>query len=76
MRKKKSVGICSRDIDRCLVPLEDTEAHVCSVGVWTGGDVFHLGVGPTFYTSLLDGGGVVGLGVHRVAEARGGVGTW
>ena len=33
----------------------------------------YLGVGPTFYTSLLDGGGVVSLGVHRVAEARGGV---
>ena len=38
--------------------------------------VFSSGVGPTFYTSLLDGGGVVGLGVHRVAEASGGVGTW
>ena len=36
---------------------------------------FSSGVGPTFYTSLLDGGGVVGLGLHRVAEARGGVGT-
>ena len=75
-------GILSGDIDGCSVPLEDTEAHVCSVGVWTGGDVrFHTfvrhpNVGPTFYTSLLDGGGVVGLGVHRVAEASGGVGTW
>ena len=36
----------------------------------------NLGVGPTFYTSLLDGGGVVGLGLHRAAEASGGVGTW
>jgi len=32
-----------------------------------------IGVGPTFYTSLLDGGVVVSLGVRRVAEARGGV---
>ena len=70
------IGGMHRDIDRCLVPLEDTEAHVCSVGVGTGGDVFHLGVGPTFYTSLLDGGGVVSHGVYRVAEASGGVGTW
>ena len=35
-----------------------------------------LDVGPTFYTSLLDGGGVVSHGVYRVAEASGGVGTW
>ena len=61
-----------RDTDRCTALREDTEAGVCSVGVWTE-ETFILGVGPTFYTSLLDGGGVVSLGVHRVAEARGGV---
>ena len=61
-----------RGTDGCTALLEDTEAGVCSVGVWTE-ETFILGVGPTFYTSLLDGGGVVSLGVHRVAEARGGV---
>ena len=46
-----------RDTDGCTALLEDTEAGVCSVGVWTE-ETFILGVGPTFYTSLLDGGGV------------------
>ena len=77
VRKKESVGVID-GTPTGVPPCERTRKHVYAA--WGCGQEEtsvsrFLGVGPTFYTSLLDGGGVVGLGVRRVAEARGGVST-